>query len=568
MKKKTKLIAIAAATIMAMGMSCTVFGASNDSAQTEWTVSKSKTATNLDKNYESQITLSLPAEEAELMTDVVFVLDKSLSDSSEEAALSMLEDLRARIGETNAKVKVGVVIFNKVANVTDFKDLSTEYDDIKKAMEQKISSGTNMQAGMLAAKKMLDDDKVVDNSRKYLILVSDGLTYYYCKGDDYTKAYTTSALNGGDDGNGSGNCQPHSGLDNWDIKYGRKYTPGNWSEFFAAIETIMKDTDKANKYEYEVGSADLPKSGVDKDNTEKSIPYKARANYLINADKSLYGTYQLYKQAAKDYNCYAIFDKENATYSFGKPFMAELGKVEGGNGVDFAKIEKEIYYFIDAGSYVIDEMGKTDDYDFNFIDNVDQLELTVGGEVLEADKLENPNGDATSSYGFGKTGNSYKFVLDYYKDGVEAEGKILRECFIWNINTPVTIDKHVQLTYSVKLANPKQEAGTYGEYDRDGSQDKTALFTNNSAVLYPVTSKGTKGAPEAFNKPTVSYVVTSGQAGDEGNADTKDNPANDEKAGNDKTAKTGDNFGLIFSLITITLAAVGSVIAIARRKRI
>ena len=47
----------------------------------------------------------------------------------------MLNELKAEIAESGAKVKVGIVIFNKKANVTDFiGSVETEYDAIKKAI--------------------------------------------------------------------------------------------------------------------------------------------------------------------------------------------------------------------------------------------------------------------------------------------------------------------------------------------------------------------------------------------------------------------------------------------------
>lgn len=44
-------------------------------AQTDWYVSRSKTATELDDDDVSHVTLSLPSAEEELSSDVVFVLD-------------------------------------------------------------------------------------------------------------------------------------------------------------------------------------------------------------------------------------------------------------------------------------------------------------------------------------------------------------------------------------------------------------------------------------------------------------------------------------------------------------
>lgn len=87
---------------------------------------------------------------------------------------------------------------------------------------------------------------------------------------------------------------------------------------------------------------------------------------------------------------------------------------------------------------------------------------------------------------------------------------------------PVEITKPVQLTYSVKLANPKTEAGVYGKYDANGSQGYEGLYTNNSAILYPVATDGQQGAAEEFPMPTVSYEVKAPDpgpaAGDNGSA--------------------------------------------------
>lgn len=78
-----------------------------------WQISKSKKATNLDENFESQVTLSLPSAEEKLENDIVFVLDKSTSVQLENEALEMLKELQAQAKKNGAKVKVGVVIFIK-----------------------------------------------------------------------------------------------------------------------------------------------------------------------------------------------------------------------------------------------------------------------------------------------------------------------------------------------------------------------------------------------------------------------------------------------------------------------
>ena len=386
--KKTFAILMIAMMLMCF-MPVAAFGAT---AQTEdWDVSKSKEATNLDGNYESQVTLSLPAAEEQLVSDVVFVLDKSTSTDLEDEALSMLKSLQEQVKSTNAKVKVGVVIFNKIANVTELKDLETQYDEIEAAIRQKISSGTNIHAGILAGKQLLDGDTSVDDSRKYMIFVSDGISYLYCKNDDPSKAYTVSILNGGNDGQGSGNCKPCEAAECYDIKYGHSYVPESWDAWMEGI----KDKVGVTTYDYEYGQG--PKE-VD---SEGSVPYKDRADYAINVDKSLYYSYQLYKECAQQYNVYAMKASENNYYAYGASFMEWL---TGGKSADFGMIENDISYLLDSGSAVVDEIGYGDGYNFDFVDDAAALKLTVGGEGVDVSSLgDNEKGDADSAYGFGKT---------------------------------------------------------------------------------------------------------------------------------------------------------------------
>lgn len=82
-----------------------------------WETSKSKTATNLEKNAmgddTSKVTLSLPSAEERLVSDVVFVLDESsCSAPVKEKVAEMLENLYQQIKETNALIKMAQ--FNSV----------------------------------------------------------------------------------------------------------------------------------------------------------------------------------------------------------------------------------------------------------------------------------------------------------------------------------------------------------------------------------------------------------------------------------------------------------------------
>ena len=67
-------------------------------------VSRSKTATVLDKDYRSTVTLSLPSAEEKLASDVVFVLDKSTSAELEDKALALLADLKKEVTAYRGKL--------------------------------------------------------------------------------------------------------------------------------------------------------------------------------------------------------------------------------------------------------------------------------------------------------------------------------------------------------------------------------------------------------------------------------------------------------------------------------
>ena len=188
------------------------------------------------------------------------------------------------------------------------------------------------------------------------------------------------------------------------------------------------------------------------------------------------------------------------TYRYQTDSADDALEGDAASGV-FTGIREDLIQLVDDGSKVVDVIGYGDDYDFDFINDINELTLTVNGEELAKTAI------SATSYGFGGTGDDYDFVVTYYEKGQDGKSD---ECFVWDINVPVTKDAPVELTYSVKLAEPKTAPGTYGQYDADGSKGYGGLYTNNSATLYPIDSDGVQGFPERFAKPTVSYTVSGG----------------------------------------------------------
>lgn len=474
--------------------------------------SKSKAATNLNSRYQSDVTLSLPAQQEPLTSDVVFVLDKSTSAALEEQALAMLETLRTQIRETGGKVKVGVVIFNREAHATGLLDLETQGDAIEEAIQQTISSGTNTHAGLLAGKALLDDDKTVAASRKYLIFVSDGISYLFNESPTAVAWTFTQPGDGGTE-------QHFAGPDNWKVQYGSDDPPANWAETLQSIRDKVEKQGTEYDYAYDSGASEY-------------TPAADQTKYANSVEKALCLTDAVY-QAAKEegYHCYAMTatQSEGRQYAWGPSFMAYLA---GGEEVSFDTIRNEIVYLLGAGSCVVDEIGSGTDnkgnaYHFDFVDDAANLALTVGGRTYTVTKAEQVESGAVSTYWFGQpvengqSGADYPFVLHYYKDGTTLRGERYDECFVWEFHAPVTQFQRVELTYTVRLADPQTAAGTYGAYDGTGESGASALFTNNSAVLYSVDSTGVSGQPERFRRPTVSYTVSGSSGGGGGSGSGK-----------------------------------------------
>lgn len=440
-----------------------------------WDHSKNKTATEFDKDFNSRVTLSLPSAEKELVSDVVFVLDKSTSATVENQALGMLKQLKEKAAEDGATVKVGVVIFNKEAHVTEWKDLVTEYDAIEDAITQKISSGTNTHAGLLAAQKMLEDDKNVEDSRKHMIFVSDGITYIF---EEPAQAINSQQLTNGEYGIMAGN-------DCWGIRHyyegGDNFIPDNWDAYLQDVENHLSDVEQYIQ-------------PYDNMSQENHIP---RGDTVLptTVDVALYKTAKLYHELSEKYHCYAVLGDTGVTnYPWGPDFMTYLAD---GKKVSFDDIQKDIYYLLDAGSQVVDIIGQGKDnqgkdYNFNVV-NLENMTITVGGVELKKEKISD------NEYGFGDVRDGiYDFKVTYYPEDVaDADGE-KREHFVWDINVPVSNFAPAQFSYDVHLTNPQKAKGEY------------KVETNVEAVLTPVDSNGTVGSTETFPVPELTYEVKGG----------------------------------------------------------
>lgn len=532
--------------------------AAGDAGQSSALEQNQKMATELDENLETKVTLSFPGKREAEPSDVVFVLDKSGASAQKDIynqAKQFLGQISQKAKDDGLDIKVGVVLFNKVGNIQrPLTDVVTGYDDILNAMNSSLHSGTNMDAGLLAAKSILDADTAVKAENKHVILISDGATYLYCKNGDYTKPYTRSFGDPTKQTNpGTGAAYPYGsnkmgGIWEWQS---REYNLNNaWKQFSDGSNFIfsqaMKSPEKLGKYlEYyrdQYENSDKNWAQYDYEYTDAAAnngttnPIPVDVNAPCNIDVAFWSTddtFQSMVKAGYDMNVYY----KNAADFDGQVFLQYLTR-NSNNGqldTDFADIKAKLVDKIAAGSTVEDFIG----VDFDFVNDPAKISLTANGEKLAPEKIDD------GAYGFGKLANgSYRFTLDY----VNGNQEVLK----LTLNEAASPSKPVVLEYSERLVNVPTEPGTH------------TLKVNESAILQPIDGNGMRGDAYEFPVPTVTYTVAAPEPKPE--PEVKPTKPSDKKPV--KTTKgekgtmpmTGDTFSI---LPVIGLVVAGAAVCVA-----
>lgn len=527
--------------------------AAGDAGQSSTLEQNQKMATELDENLETKVTLSFPGKREAEPSDVVFVLDKSGASAQKDIynqAKEFLGQISQKAKDDGLDIKVGVVLFNKVGNIQQpLTDVVTGYDDILNAMNSSLHSGTNMDAGLLAAKSILDADTAVKAENKHVILISDGATYLYCKGGDFTKPYTRSF------GSVEGGRNMMGGIWGWQS---REYHTNNaWKKFSDGSNFIfsqaMKSPEKLGEYlayyrdqyqnsdknwaqydyEYTAEAADA--------GTTNPIPIDVTAPCNIDvAFWSTDDTFQSMANAGYDMNVYY----KNAADFDGQVFLQYLTR-NSNNGkldTDFADIKAKLVDKIAAGSTVEDFIGA----DFDFINDPAKISLTANGEKLAPEKIDD------GAYGFGKLANgSYRFTLDY----VNGDQEMLK----LTLNEAASPSKPVVLEYSERLVNVPTESGTH------------TLKVNESATLHPVDGNGMRGDAYEFPVPTVTYTVAAPEPKPE--PEVKPTKPSDKKPVKTTKVKkgtmpmTGDTFSILPVIGLVVAGAAVCVVGIILKRR-
>ena len=526
-----------------------ISGATDQSAALTQNV---KTATALDENLETKVTLSFPGQREAEPADVVFVLDKSGASAQTDIfkqAKAFLEEINQKAKADGLNIKVGVVLFNKVGNIQQpLTDVVTGYDDILTAMNSSVRHGTNMDAGLLAAKSILDKDTAVKAENKHVILISDGATYLYCKGGDFTKPYTRSF------GSVEGGRNMMGGIWEWES---REYHTNNaWKKFSDGSNFIFsqakESSEKLGQYldyyrdQYENSEKNWAQYDYeytdDAANNGTTNPIPVDVTAPCNIDVAFWSTddtFQSMVNAGYDMN---VYYKNEADFD-GSYFLKYLTR-KSNNGkldTDFAEIKAKLVDKIAAGSTVEDTIGAN----FDFVNDPAKISLTANDEKLSPEKI-----DATT-YGFGKKSDgTYRFTLKFQAG--ENEKLIL------TLNEAATPSRPVVLEYSELLVNKPTEPGTH------------TLKVNESAVLHPIDGNGVAGEAYEFPVPTVDYTVAKPDSAPQPGATDKpsDNGAATDKPGaKTALAKTGDETFAIGMGCLLVAGASACVIATALKRR-
>lgn len=516
---KKRILACLLALVMLIGAMPVMALAAEPEAE-NWEVSKSKTATALDADGSTRVTLSLPSAEETLASDVVFVLDTSSCVGEVMGQVSgLVAQLETAQEKNNADIKVGAVIFNgssytmfggKLVDVAtaieSLNDLSTKatseetvwaYFGLDKDPNY-VNKGSNLHAGLRAAQKLLDSDDAVSAGRKYLVSITDGMTYYW--NDEQDNVY---GIYSGSNANGAAFpsllfyawCEAHN------ISMSKSYQlPKDfkgWDSYLANAKKL--EAEDNGKYAINIretkntlAAADFGSVRFSTVNTltDKNIPYipeTDKAKHAHGMDYSVtacLNTYQ--KMVDAGYQCYTL-NPDYDTNTFPGLFTSKLNEMAKKTVIDFDSIQNDILYAVGVGSTVTDYMGydtsKGNNYNFDLVR--DSLILTVGGQSLAYKRVDD-------TYYFGNTGvnlneNNCRFMVEYTPANDENEK------FVWTINEAVSNFSRVQLSYQLRLRD-----------DARTSKDNY-FYTNFRATLTPKDSGGNIGREQTFDRPRVTF---------------------------------------------------------------
>lgn len=490
-----------------------------------WELSKDKTATALDSNYNSKVTLSLPAGDYPQTIDVVFTVDcTSVLLYNYTGIIKEIEKIADELAGKDINLNVGLVgfgheskVYLPLTNITE-ENVDAVMEEVKTTISNdrdwlKNNGGTNIQKGILTGRKLLDNSNTgaLPNDQ-YFILMTDGAGFWY----NNANGETVCTAHRGDSNQSLGNMDANNDVGGPtrinDSMYLRAVKKGKTFGDFIAEQgaAIEKSAERSLTTEGAKSADKLAYTTQDVQNYDV-YPY-------LNMERGTYFAAKALQEVAAEgysvitigynYNKFGLTSLNAVSKGF-REWTAEVGSyytASMSNVQDaFEGVRDEMIYLLAAGSQVVDIIGqgkddKGNDYNFDVV-NLENMTITVGGVELNKVKIQSEEFPRSTTYGFfaGEIEDGkYDFVVTYYPDGVaDADGET-REHFVWSINVPVGNFAPAQFSYDVHLTNPQKAKGEY------------KVETNVEAVLTPVDSNGTVGSTETFPVPELTYEVKGG----------------------------------------------------------
>ena len=516
---------------------------------------KSKSATGLDENFDTKITLLLnKSGENNNTIDLLFLTDIEIyNDVTGSNLVNEMYNMISNINSSDSiKATISLVLYgmdaDKIIEYVDTKDITSKEDlvnriEAKRDWINSNSFGSNMERALLLVKNMLASSPSNNNPEdRHIILLTNGNTLSYNNADGDS---ATTVFDGGSfyldmstmDSNGD------AASANRETKMVKYYNETN--DYGEAFAKLLEEKDAVNEYAMTANKwHNLNKATVDelkaqgKVKTFKSsdvaditkYPYTnleigavQAAKVLLDLKEAKYNIYTigyLYLYGWDDNGnptakllAYPPIGFVKWTSNVGQLYLHEQKNVDSTafngfvNQIDSSLVSQE-----DDSFYLVDEMGygqykDGSDYNFDFVNDINKISINVDGTVLDKTKIDD------NTYGFGKDSSipgGYKYIFKYYPNGID--GVTNSECYKLDVNYNIEPNIPVKLEYHQVLnKNTRKNASELSQEE--------ILKASNSTIIYLK-----NGQTESFENPVIEIKNTNEEIIYDGESKNIENP--------------------------------------------
>ena len=499
--RKHRVLAGFLAAVMLLG---TMPAALAASVTTDDGIQRNKTAGSLNSNWETEITLSVtaPAAATDGPVAVEFVLDGTYSmfkadkdSQAEENGILLIQEWGNAIKEKfkGKNVYVGVTMFGSEAYTLHpisklTADSNVELDSTEAILWLWNHEGTNVQAGIRSGMAELNSlgNKVAPANR-YLVLVTDGGSFWRMDGDGEDAVAINDMLNGEPLQNGDA---VELAVENRNL-----LSNGSFETLMAVDENVIAPT-TVKKYtsmitamndgytNFEKGIYAAAKEVDNKTKDAKLItvgyPYYKNANGLGQLTKLAQGFIDYVGTRTNSAGLYDVYAQDKITeVSATTPEI--VAKITNWIATQIGLSNSSTVATIGAGSTITDVIGNGTDnlknsYNFNLV-TTKAITLTINGETYVG-----KNSGDTWTFG---DGSRLKYTA----------GTGTAEKFVLTLGQAINPGTTMTLTYTAKLMDPSNDTG------------KHTIYPNVQAYLEPVGPDGTTTGKYDFPRPDLSYTV-------------------------------------------------------------